>query len=89
MLVVFRVVDVATLLIQVLVQGDALIAGQCAVSLVGLLCLTVLTATVAQLLRFVVGHLTRAKRRQPSALSDLLALIYTRVTNSRSRRGPV
>lgn len=55
--VVLGFVDVVALLIQVLVQVDALVAGQRAIGLVLLLRLADFTTTVAQLLRLVVRQL--------------------------------
>lgn len=55
--VVLGFVDVVALLIQVLVQVDALVAGQRAIGLVFLLRLADFTTTVAQLLRLVVRQL--------------------------------
>jgi hypothetical protein len=83
---VFGFVDVVTLLIQILVQIDALIAAQRAIGLVLLFRLPNLPTPVAQLGGFVVCQLTRLHAVDDATGLIRLPLIHARIARCRRRR---
>jgi hypothetical protein len=88
--VVFGFVDVAALLIQALMQVDALIASQGAIGLVLLFGLPNLTTPLPQLLRLVVRQLTGLHPIDDPTGLIRLPLIHPRITvDDRCRHGAI
>ena len=82
-IVVLGFVDVLALLIQILMQIDALLTCERAVRLVLLLRLTNLTTPLTQALRFIVRQLARLHAIHQARSLIALTLIHSRIANRR------